>query len=422
MLENAATTGSAMYTGRQIVTFKPGADSAGLRSLAADRSMRVASAADFTDHVVDFGALGDAATLVFPELNVALVSGPMVADPAFARVTASAEPDNPILAVEPETFVFPCADEWQEYLRGFAAAADRIAQDLSGGAAARAPVSLVEEAAVAAATWGLAATRATTSHLSGRGIKVAVLDTGFEFRHPDFQGRSFTSQSFITGQPAQDGNGHGSHTTGTACGPRAPVGAPRYGTGYEASIFIGKVLSNTGGGTSATVLAGMNWAVANRCEVISMSLSADGVPPQSFYTQAGQNALNAGCLIVAAASNASRRPGFVAPTGAPANSPTIMSVAALDMNLQVAVFSCGGKVDISGPGVNVFSSWPLPLRYQTEAGTSMATPHVAGAAALWAQSNTTLRGRQLWDALVRNARRLPFLASDVGAGLVQCPP
>lgn len=266
------------------------------------------------------------------------------------------------------------------------------------------------------------ATRATASRFTGRGIKVAVLDTGFEFRHPDFPGRSFTSKSFIAGQTEQDGNGHGSHTTGTSCGPKSPIGVPRYGTAFEASIFVGKVLSNTGGGTSGTVLAGMNWAVANRCEVISMSLSADGVPPQTFYTQAGQNALNAGCLIIAAASNASRRPGFIAPTGAPANSPTIMSVAALDINLRVAVFSCGGKVDIAGPGVNVFSSWPLPVRYQTESGTSMATPHVAGAAALWAQSNAALRGRPLWDALVRNARRLPFPATDVGAGLVQCPP
>jgi len=422
MLENAVATGAGMYTGRQIVTFKPGVDTAGMPSLAAGPSMRVASAADFADNVVDFSALGDATTLVFPALNVAVVASPMAADPAFVRLTAVAEPDSPILAVEPETFVFPCADEWQGYLRGFAAAADRIAHDLAGGAAAARAPSLVEEAAVAAATWGLVATKATTSHFSGRGIKVAVLDTGFEFRHPDFLGRLFVSQSFITGQTAQDGNGHGSHTTGTACGPRAPIGVPRYGTGYETSIFVGKVLSNTGGGTSATVLAGMNWAITNRCEVISMSLGADGVPPQTYYTQAGQSALNAGCLIVAAAGNASRRPGVIAATGAPGNSPTIMSVAALDANLQVAYFSSGGKIDIAGPGVNVFSSWFLPKRYETESGTSMATPHVAGAAALWAHSNATLRGRQLWDALVRNARHLPFPASDVGAGLVQCPP
>ena len=425
MLENAVGTGSGLYTGRQIVTFKPGAHRAAVQSLSDVGSLRVASAADFDSHAVEFRELGDAAMLVFPEIDVAVMAGPAAAEPAVARLAAVPEADSPILAVEPETFLFPSTDGWQEYLRGFAAAADRIHRDLGTtgvGLARPAPLPHEEEAAAAVATWGLAATRATTSHYSGRGIKVAVLDTGFDFNHPDFQGRAFTSQSFITGQAAQDGNGHGSHTAGTACGPRAPIGVPRYGTAYEASILVGKVLSNTGSGSSATVLAGMNWAIANRCEVISMSLGIDGVPPQTFFTQAGQSALNVGCLIIAAAGNASRRPGTIAPTGAPANSPTIMSVAALDMALRVSYFSSGGKVEIAGPGENVFSSWPLPVRYKTEAGTSMATPHVAGAAALWAQSNATYRGRALWNTVVQHARNLAAPASDVGAGLVQCPP
>lgn len=115
MLENAATTGSGMYTGRQIVTFKPGAHEAAVRSLSAGPAMRVASASDFPDQIVDFEALGDATTLVLPELNVAVVASPMATDPAFAGIAAAAEPDSPILAVEPETFVFPCADDVQEY-------------------------------------------------------------------------------------------------------------------------------------------------------------------------------------------------------------------------------------------------------------------------------------------------------------------
>jgi subtilisin family serine protease len=423
LLEAAVTGGSGMYTGRKIVTFKPGAYEAGVRSLAASPSLRAASSADFTDHAVDFATLGDAASLLFPELNVAVMPAAQPGEPVAAMAPAMAVPDSPILAIEPETFVFPAEGDWQSYVQGFAAAAARIAQDLGGmpGAAMRLPAPHEEEAAVAAATWGLVATRATESRFSGAGIKVAVLDTGFDLRHPDFQGRAFTAQSFIAGQAPQDGNGHGTHTTGTACGPKGPVGVPRYGTAFGAPIFVGKVLSDTGGGTTATVLAGMNWAVANRCQVISMSLGADGVAPQTAYTQAGQAALNAGCLMIAAAGNASRRPGFIAPTGAPGNSPTIMSVAALDAHLQVAFFSSGGKVDIAGPGLNVFSSWPMPKRYNTESGTSMATPHVSGAAALWAQSNPTLRGQALWNALVQHARRLPLPAGDVGAGLVQCP-
>jgi subtilisin family serine protease len=185
-------------------------------------------------------------------------------------------------------------------------------------------------------------------------------------------------------------------------------------------MHIGKVLSNSGSGTQAQVLAGMNWAIANKCAVISMSLGAQ-IPVQPSYTAAGQAALNAGCLIIAAAGNASQRPGNVQPCGAPGNSPTVMSVAALDSNLRVAVFSNGVKIDIAGPGVNVFSSWPRPKLHNTISGTSMATPHVAGCAALWAQSSPNLRGAALRAKLTATARHLPFPASDVGAGLVQAP-
>jgi subtilisin len=424
MLEAAVSAGTGMHTGRKIVTFKPGAHDAGVRSLSTATRKPVVSTADFASHAIDFAALGDAGSVVFPELNIAVLTAPAAAEPRFTQMVEASAADSPILSIEPETFVFASDVHYQSYVRGFAAAAERIFRDLGGKGSAsdlQAPGSHEEEAAVIATTWGLAATRAASSQFSGTGFKVAILDTGFDFQHPDFQGRAFSQQSFISGQTPQDGNGHGTHTIGTACGPKAPAGVPRYGTAFDAQIFVGKVLSDTGGGTTATVLAGMNWAVANRCEVISMSLGADGIPPQVAYTQAGRAALNAGCLMIAAAGNASRRPGTIAPTGSPGNSPTIMSVAALDANLQVAFFSSGGKVEIAGPGVDIFSSWPLPQRYKTESGTSMATPHVAGAAALWAYSNSALRGQSLWNVLVGHAGHLPNPVTDVGAGLVQCP-
>lgn len=423
LLEQAAAEGRGFETGRYLVTYRPGAREDAVKSMRSGAAIRSASAADFESGAVDFDGLSGAQSLVLPELDVAVVSAHP--DERGALESMVADSSNPIEAVEPETFVFHQGADWREYLRGFAAAADRIQKDLGGGGGEPAPApgggDPDEEAAVAGVTWGLAATRAAASPLTGRGIRVAVLDTGMDFRHPDFVGRAFASATFIPGQPAQDGHGHGTHCIGTACGPRAPAGrTPRYGIASEAQIFVGKVLSNTGSSVGGSVLAGMNWAIQNRCAVISMSLGGPGGPFVA-YTQAGQAALNAGCLIVAAAGNDSRRPGFIAPTGSPANSPTIMAVAALDERLGVAPFSNGGKIEIAGPGVNVFSSWPMPMRYRTISGTSMATPHVAGIAALYAQSNPGLRGRALWSALVARARRLPLPPRDVGAGLVQAP-
>src|SRR5678816_239807 len=171
--------------------------------------------------------------------------------------------------------------------------------------------------------------RVPSSGFDGSGIRVAILDTGFDLGHPEFAGRAFVSQSFVT-QAVQDLNGHGTHTTGTACGPQAPAGnVPRYGIAFRSQIYVDKVLTNSGSGTQAQVLAGMNWAIANRCQVISMSLGAQ-IPVQPSYTAAGAAALAAGCLIVAAAGNASNRPGTIVAAGAPANSPTVMSVASLD--------------------------------------------------------------------------------------------
>jgi subtilisin family serine protease len=132
-------------------------------------------------------------------------------------------------------------------------------------------------------------------------------------------------------------------------------------------------------------------------------------------------------LIVAAAGNESQRPTYIAPVGHPANCPSILAVAAIDARFLVAFFSCaginpqGGQVDIAGPGVQIRSSWPRPRLYNTISGTSMATPHVAGIAALYAEASRNARGRALWAALIQNARRLALPSRDVGAGLVQAP-
>ncbi len=418
--------GDSLETGRYIVTYKEGAGDAAMQSFSS-QGMRVADARDFKDQASILESVGDADAVSFPEIGAALISGP-AAQARSMSVMADTEADSPYESIDPEYFVFSEAvteaylqnfatqsgKTSGDYLRGFLQAAEMIAKEFgyeSGGAA----VDEQEEAQVLGVTWGLAACKVPPSSRSGLGIKVAVLDTGMDTGHADFGGRPIVGATFV-GQPVMDLNGHGTHCIGTSTGPKAPAGAiPRYGIGFRSSIFVGKVLSNSGSGTQAGVLAGMNWAIANRCQVISMSLgSASPVSPA--YTAAGQAALNNGLLIVAAAGN-----GSGAPTGSPANSPTIMSVASLDSNLRPSSFSNKGKIDIAAPGRDVFSAWPRPTRYKTISGTSMATPHVAGCAALWAETSPNLRGLQLWRKLQATARRLPFPPQLVGAGLVQAP-
>lgn len=407
LLLAALERGDGLETGRYLVTFAENAVKEGLKSLRT-RGMRVADARDFSGQAVVTEDAGDADALVFPEIGVALVGGDAMKARAL-RAEVEIAADAAVQTVEPEYFVFALNSE---YLRGFASAANTIARDL--GVPGFPPAEGEElDAEALGATWGLQACRVPPSVHSGLGIKVAVLDTGMDLGHPDFAGRSVTSQTF-TGQPVQDLHGHGTHCIGTSCGTKTPPGTtPRYGIAHGAQIFVGKVLTNSGSGTGAGVLAGMNWAIANRCQVISMSLgSQTGV--QLAYTNAGAAALRNGCLIAAAAGNDHGKP-----TGAPANSPTIMAVASLDMNLSPSNFSNMGKMEIAAPGRDVFSSWPRPLRYRSISGTSMATPHVAGCAALWAQSNASLRGMTLWRKLQSTARRLPFPPSRVGSGLVQ---
>lgn len=279
-------------------------------------------------------------------------------------------------------------------------------------------------------TWGVAATQALDSPFTGKGIKICILDTGLDQTHQDFAGRTIVARSF-TGEPVDDRQGHGTHCAGTAAGTSTIPGVLRYGVAPEADLFVGKVLNDRGFGAERDILAGIRWAIDNRCEVISMSLGSivrEGEKPSLVYERAGQLALDNGCLIVAAAGNESNRTfGNIAPVGSPANASTMLAVGAIDANFVIGWFSNGGLngegggVDMVGPGVGVFSSSPSPQLYNTMSGTSMACPHVAGLAALWAESDPALRGRELWRKLTETARTLPLPKRDVGAGLAVAP-
>lgn len=420
-------------TGRFIVTFREGAHTeamAALKKHAGLTKAKMLTSADFGESGVDMAQFPDSGGVMFDHIGVAVVS----IDPTAAGAMAQEAGDNSsILAIEPEGFMYALGELQPltlDYLRGFRDAADSIyshaSQRATEAEGAEVSVAFVDTAAL---TWGLQASKVATSNFTGNGIKVAILDTGLALAHPDFAGRPVVSKSFIPGiVSANDGHGHGTHCTGTSCGPRKPSIGRRYGIAHKAQIHIGKVLSDQGSGVDSGILAGIDWAIRNKCAVISMSLGANAQTTTVAYETVGQRALNAGTLIVAAAgNNANRSSGNFGFVGRPANSRSFMSVAAVDASLRVANFSArdtvqaaGTAVDIAGPGVAVYSSWLMPTRNNTISGTSMATPHVAGIAALWAEA-TGARGAALWQRLIVNARSLGAPVVDVGRGLVQAP-
>jgi subtilisin family serine protease len=399
---------------------------AGIKELAA--------AADYKESAVTGEDLAQTQALYFGTLGVAVVSAESAAVQALA--TAAGEADSSILAVEPEYRAYALnqpATLSVDYLRGYKDAINHLYEQ-SARPAVEAELDGMPMAGfqdTAQFTWGLQATRVSTSRYSGQGVKVAVLDTGFDLHHPDFLGRTIFTKSFVAGQDVQDGNRHGTHCIGTACGPKIPAGGGRrYGIAYGATIFAGKVLSNEGSGATGGIVAGIEWAVVNGCQIVSMSLGANIDQKLQQYEVPIQRALNAGTLVIAAAGNNADRPhgnfGFVGP---PANADAAMAVTAVDNRLTVGPWAArssintgnGGKVNIAGPGVDVFSS--LPVSFGTHgilSGTSMATPHVSGIAALWCQA-TGARGAALWARLEQSARPLAAPVIDVGAGLVQAP-
>ncbi len=270
---------------------------------------------------------------------------------------------------------------------------------------------------------------------SGKGVNVAILDTGFYREHPDFSQREIEGKSFIEGETWDlDGHGHGTHSAGIATGNISLENNLRYGVAKESNIFIGKVLADSGSGMTSNILDGIDWAIEKQCRVISMSLGSPveiGEKPSPVFEQVGRKALEKRALIIAAAGNDSRRPNALPrPVSSPANAESIMAIAALDENLNVARFSNaglnvsnGGRIDLSAPGVNIWSSFSENASdaklYHTLSGTSMATPHVAGVAALYCEAYPDLSAAEIWLKMEKNAKALENQRiRDVGAGIV----
>ena len=247
----------------------------------------------------------------------------------------------------------------------------------------------------------------------GKGIKVAVLDTGIDWTHPDISPNFKGSVSFVPGETALDGNSHGTHCAGT-------IGAPINGAGVvgvapEASLFAVKILSNDGSGQWSWLIAGLNWCIQNRMHIGSMSLGGDGAP--AALESICNAAFSRGVLLVAAAGNAGPEMGTV---GFPAKYKNVIAVSAIDSSNVIAPFSSRGpEVEICAPGVNVLSTVPGG-GYWNKSGTSMACPHVSGAAAVVWGSHRFATNAQIWNLLGRTADNfgLPGWDPEYGYGRV----
>jgi subtilisin family serine protease len=223
--------------------------------------------------------------------------------------------------------------------------------------------------------WGVDKIEADLSWSLSKGncIKVAVIDTGIDLTHPDLKDNIAGGVSFVsyTTSPNDD-NGHGTHVAGIIGAADNDIGV--IGVGPEIDLFAVKVLNRKGSGYFSDIIAGIDWCTTNGIQVINMSLGASS--GSTALHDAVINAKTAGIVIVAAAGNSGGSVIY------PAAYDEVIAVGATDKNDVIATFSSrGSQLDLVAPGVSIYSTYKGGS-YATLSGTSMASPHVAGAAAL----------------------------------------
>ncbi|MYR43997.1 S8 family peptidase, partial [Streptomyces sp. SID5910] len=261
----------------------------------------------------------------------------------------------------------------------------------------------------------------------GKGSKVAVLDTGADAEHPDLKGRITAQRNFTDSDSTDDRQGHGTHVLSTVGGSGAASDGKKKGVAPGADLLMGKVLNDGGSGAESWIIAGMEWAVEQKADVVSMSLGSpeptDCADPMSVAAQ--RLAETSDALFVVAAGNTGPSLNTVSSPGC---APGVLTVGAVDRDDSTAWFSSRGpapfthtlKPEITAPGVDISAASAGGrgvYAYQTMSGTSMATPHVAGAAAVLKQRHPDWTARQLKAALVSSADSgIPGDVRETGGG------
>ncbi|SDY05579.1 Serine protease, subtilisin family [Amycolatopsis xylanica] len=264
---------------------------------------------------------------------------------------------------------------------------------------------------------------------TGKGVTVADLDSGYDPAHPDLQGVVVGTKDFLGGT-ITDGMGHGTHTAGIIAGSGAASAGKYRGVAPDAKLLIGKVCDASGSCPNSAIIAGMEWAAAQGVTAVNLSLgggATDGTDPMSLAL----NNLTAstGTLFVVAAGNA----GAARTVASPGSADAALTVGSVTKQDGLSPFSSRGprvgdlaiKPDVAAPGSAIIAAraagtsmgTPVDANYTSANGTSMATPHVTGAAAILAQQHPDWKAAQLKSALMSAGKPLAGLSIyDQGAG------
>ncbi|WJV51148.1 S8 family peptidase [Streptomyces flavofungini] len=267
----------------------------------------------------------------------------------------------------------------------------------------------------------------------GKGVRIAVLDTGVDATHPDLKEQVVGAKNFTPSPDADDRYGHGTHVASIAAGTGAKNPAYK-GVAPGAKVLSGKVLGDDGRGSDSGIIAGIDWAAAQGADVVNMSLGG-GDTPGVDPVEAAINKVSAekGILFAVAAGNAGD-PGSL---NSPGSADAALTVGAVDDNDKLAPFSSQGprvgdgaiKPDVTAPGVGITAAaapgseiekevGQKPEGYLTISGTSMATPHAAGAAALLKQQHPDWKQPELKGALTASTKAGTYTAFQQGSGRI----
>jgi subtilisin len=263
--------------------------------------------------------------------------------------------------------------------------------------------------------------------LSGKGVKIAVIDTGVDSNHQDLTVKEGICTLDDTFNPDAcdhgflDENGHGTHVAGIIAAKNNTIGI--VGVAPDAEIYAVKALDGNGDGTTSTIMAGIDWAIRKGVDIINMSLTTE-YPDMGIKAMVDKANAN-GIIVIAAAGNDGTISGSDETVMYPGKFPSVIAVASVKLdNRRASTSATGAEIELSAPGEMIYSTLPTRVAaagYGTMSGTSMAAPFVAGMAALYKEKFPSYTNEQIRSLLQKNAKDLGIAGRDrlYGYGLIQ---